>query len=166
VVFCGVRKKSSPTPKNNQLTIRKQMIRKISNKDNVSIAVYLSKKLNLSLTDANLKANKIIKSGLPAFILEGKDIQGICWVENKVIDNKKEKFVEILVNHWRLAENYIQILRWNLNGIYWFSLPKYDTLNRTFNKNGIRYIRCEGDKNIYCYKFELRHFTNYKNEDE
>ena len=141
------------------------MIRKISNKDNVSIAVYLSKKLNLSLSDANIKANKIIKSGLPAFILEGKDIQGICWVENRLIDNKKEKFVEILVNHWRLAESYIQILRWNLNGDYFLLIPKYDTLNRTYNKNGIRFLKVEGQNNLYVARFEKRNFYSFKSED-
>jgi hypothetical protein len=141
------------------------MIRQISTKDKTSIAIYLAQKLNISLPEANIKANKIVKSGLPAFMIEGKELQGICWVETRLIGEKKEKFVEILCNNWRLAESYIQVLRWNLNGIYWFSLPKHDFLNRTFNKNGLRYMRCEGDRNIYCYKFEKRNFYSFKSED-
>jgi len=125
----------------------------------------LAQKLNISLPDANIKANKIIKSGLPAFLLEGKDLQGICYVELRLVGDKKEKFVEILCDNWRLAESYLQVLRWNLDGIYWFSLPKRDFLNRTYNKQGIRYMRCDGDKNIYCYKFEKRNFYSFKSED-
>ena len=60
---------------------------------------------------------------------------------------------------------YIKILRWNLKGIYWFSLTKHDFLNRTYNKNGLRFIKCDGDKNLYCYKFEKRQFANFKSED-
>jgi DNA-binding XRE family transcriptional regulator len=141
------------------------MIRQASTKDKVSIAIYLAQKLNISLPDANRKANKIIKSGLPAFMLEGKDLQGICWVEFKLVGEKKEKFVEILCNNWRLAESYIQVLRWELDGIYWFSLPKRDFLNRTLNKAGIRFVKVDGDKNVYNYKFEKRNFFNYKSED-
>ena len=141
------------------------MIRQISTKDKTSIAIYLAQKLNISLPDANIKANKIIKSGLPAFLLEGKDLQGICYVELRLVGDKKEKFVEILCDNWRLAESYLQVLRWNLDGIYWFSLPKRDFLNRTYNKQGIRYMRCDGDKNIYCYKFEKRNFYSFKSED-
>lgn len=141
------------------------MIRQISTKDVTSLSVYLSQKLNVSLPDAKVKAKKIVKSGLPAFLLEGKDLQGVCWVESKSVGEKKEKFVEILCNNWRLAESYIQVLRWNLDGICWFSIPKHDWLNRTYNKNGIRFIKVDGDKNLYCYKFEKRNFFNYKSED-
>lgn len=141
------------------------MIRQVSTKDKTSIAIYLAQKLNISLSDANRKTNKIIKSGLPAFIFEGKDLQGICWIESRLIGEKKEKFVEILVNNWRLAESYIQVLRWRLDGIYFFSLPKRDFLNRTLNKAGIRFIKVDGDKNVYNYKFEKRNFFNYKSED-
>jgi hypothetical protein len=141
------------------------VIRQASTNDKTSIAVYLSKKLSISLPDANIKTNRIIKSGLPSFIKEGKDLDGVCWVETRLVNDKKEKFVEILVDNWRLAESYIQVLRWNLDGIYYFSLPKRDMLNRTYNKQGIRYMRCEGDRNIYCYRFEKRNFFNYKSED-
>jgi hypothetical protein len=141
------------------------MIRQVSTKDKTSVAIYLAQKLNISLPDANFKANKIVKSGLPVFMLEGKDLQGICWVELRLIGEKKEKFIEILCNNWRLAESYLQVLRWNLDGIFWFSLPKHDFLNRTLNKAGMRYVRVEGDRNIYNYKFEKRNFVNYKSED-
>ena len=141
------------------------MIRLISTKDKISIAIYLASKLNIDLPEANRRANKIIKSGLPSFILESKDLQGLCYVEKRQVGDKQEKFIEILVGNWRLAESFIQMLRWNLDGDYWFSLPRHDFLNRTFNKNGIRYVRVEGDRNIYCYRFEKRNFFNYKSED-
>lgn len=141
------------------------MIRQVSTNDNTSIAIYLSKKLNLSFSDAYIKTRKIIKSGLISLIKEDKDLEGICWVETKFINNKKEKFVEIYVNNWRLAESFIQILRWSLTGIYYFSLSKHDMLNRTLNKSGIRFLKVEGDKNIYNYKFEKRYFQSYKSED-
>ena len=137
----------------------------MSIKDKSSIAFYLSNKLNISIEDATIRANKIIKSGLENFIKEEKDLSGICYIESKLVNDTKIKYVEILVNNWRLAEQFLQCLRWTLNGEHWFSLPKHDFLNRTFNKNGLRYIRVEGDRNIYCYKFEKRDFRNYKNED-
>ena len=141
------------------------MIRQISTGDKISIAIYLASKLNIDLPEANRRANKIIKSGLPSFILESKDLQGLCYVEKRQVGDKQEKFIEILVGNWRLAESFIQVLRWNLDDDYWFSLPRHDFLNRTFNKNGIRYVRVEGDRNIYCYRFEKRNFFNYKSED-
>jgi hypothetical protein len=141
------------------------MIRQASTNDKTSIAVYLSKKLNISLKDANNKARKIIKSGLSAFILEGKDLLGICYVELRLVGNKKEKFVEILCDNWRLAESYIQILRWNLNGDYQFSVPKHDWLNRTLNKNGIRFNKIDGLNNLYIGRFEKREFHSFKSED-
>ena len=141
------------------------MIRPISTNDKVSIAIYLASKLNISLPEAKVKTNKILKGGLSAFILESKDLQGICYIEKRLIGEKQENFIEILVGNWRLAESFIQVLRWNLDGDYWFSLPRHDFLNRTFNKNGIRYVRVEGDRNIYCYRFEKRNFFNYKSED-
>lgn len=127
--------------------------------------MYLAQKLNISLPEASIKAKQIIKSGLPSLIKEAKDLSGVAWIEHRIVNDKKEKFIEILVNNWRLAEEFIQCLRWKLNGIYWFSLPRHDFLNRTFNKNGIRYIRVENDKNIYCYKFEKRNFYSFKSDD-
>lgn len=141
------------------------MIRQISTKDRTSISLYLASKLNIALPEANRIANKIIKSGLPSFILESKDLQGLCYVENRKIGDKQEKFVEILVGNWRLAESFLQVLRWNLNGIYYFALPKHDMLNRTLNKNGMRFFKVDGDKNLYNYKFEKRYFQSYKAED-
>ena len=141
------------------------MIRQVSTKDKTSIAIYLAQKLNISLPDANIKANKIIKNGLSAFMLEGKDLQGMCWVELRLIGEKKEKFVEILCNNWRLAESYLQVLRWNLNGDYFFSVPKHDWLNRTLNKNGIRFYKIDGLNNLYIGRFEKRTFYSFKSED-
>ncbi len=140
------------------------MIRRISNRDKVALTLYLSNKLRISLPEANSKVRKILKTGI-CFIKEEKDLTGVCWIESRLVGEKKEKFIEILCNNWRLAEDFIQVLRWNLNGIYFFALPKHDFLNRTFNKNGIRFQRVDGDKNIYNYKFELRNFVNYKSED-
>jgi hypothetical protein len=159
--------KISPTPKEkiNQLTKGIYMIRQISTQDKTSITIYLARKLNISLVDANIKTNKIIKSGLPAFILEDKDLEGICWVELRLIGLKKEKFIEILCNNWRLAESYIQVLRWNLNGDYFFSVPKHDWLNRTLNKNGIRFYKIDELNNLYIGRFEKRNFFNYKSDD-
>ncbi len=141
------------------------MIRYCTTKDLTSISMYLAQKLNISLPEASIKAKQIIKSGLPSLIKEAKDLSGVAWIEHRIVNDKKEKFIEILVNNWRLAEEFIQCLRWKLNGIYWFSLPRHDFLNRTFNKNGIRYIRVENDKNIYCYKFEKRNFYSFKSDD-
>jgi hypothetical protein len=141
------------------------MIRQTSTKDKTSIAVYLSKKLNISLKDASIKARKIVKNGLPSFLKESKDLEGVCWVETRLVNEKKEKFVEILVDNWRLAESFIQCLRWSLDGICWFSLPRHDMLNRTLNKAGIRFVKVDGDKNVYIYKFEKRYFQSYKSED-
>jgi len=141
------------------------MIRNCTTKDLTSIAIYFSQKLNISLFEANIKAKKIIKSGLPSLIKESKDLVGIAWIESRIVNDKKEKYIEILVNNWRLAEDFIQSFRWQLNGIYWFSLPRHDFLNRTLNKAGIRFVKVDGDKNIYNYKFERRQFFNYKSED-
>jgi hypothetical protein len=141
------------------------MIRPCSTKDKTSIAVYLASKLGISLSEATIKAKNIVKSGLPNFIKEEKNLTGLCYVEIRTINDKKEKFVEILSDNWRLAESFIQCLRWKLDGIFWFSLPKHDSLNRTYNKNSIRFVRVDGDKNIYNYKFEKREFRNYKSED-
>lgn len=141
------------------------MIRKTNAKDITSLSVYLSQKLGISISDAKKKASKIVKSGLPNFIKEEKDLSGVCFVETKIVNDVKKKFVYIYVNNWRLAENFLQCLRWNLNGEYWFALPKHDTLNRTYNKNSIKFIRVDGDKNIYCFKFEKRIFKSFKSED-
>jgi len=119
----------------------------------------------MPLSDAVKKANKIIKSGLTNFIKEGKDLEGVCYVESKLVNDKKEKFIVILVNNWRLAESFIQCLRWELNGDYFLSVPKHDFLNRTYNKNGIRFLRVDGDNNLYISRFEKRFFQSYKAED-
>jgi hypothetical protein len=142
------------------------MIRQISTKDKISLSVYLSSKLGISFSDATKKASKIIKSGFPNLMLESSDLQGVCWVETRIIADKKIKFVEMVVNNWRLAESFLQALRWKLCGEYWFSLPKHDFLNRTYNKQGIRFMKVDGQNNLYCYKFEKRNFFNYKREDE
>lgn len=141
------------------------MIRKFSSKDKMSISNYLSNKLNISLIDANRRAKRILKSGLPTLLKEDKDLQGLCWIETRLIGDKKENFVEIYVNHWKLAEHFLQCLRWELNGLYWFSLPIHDSLNRTLNKHGIRFVKVDGDKNFYHYKFEKREFKSFKLED-
>jgi hypothetical protein len=141
------------------------MIRICSTKDKTSIALYLSKKLNISLNDANIKTRRIVKSGLPSFIKESKELEGVCWVETRLVNEKKEKFITILVDNWRLANDFIQMFRWTLDGIYWFELPKHDMLNRTLNKAGIRFVKVDGDKNIYNYRFEKRYFQSFKSED-
>jgi hypothetical protein len=141
------------------------MIRKLDTKDKNSCAIYLATKLNISFSEALLKVNKILKSGLPNFLKDERDLQGICWVESRLIGDKKEKYIEILVNNWRLAENFIQILRWNLNGDFYLSIPKHSMLNRTYNKNGIRYLRVDGLNNLYIYRFEKRRFYNNKSDD-
>ena len=141
------------------------MIRQISTGDKTSIAIYLASKLNIDLPEANIKARKIVKNGLPSFIKEGKDLLGICYVELRLVGNKKEKFVEILCDNWRLAESYLQVLRWNLNGDYQFSVPKHDWLNRTLNKNGIRFNKVDGLNNLYIGRFEKREFHSFKSED-
>jgi hypothetical protein len=142
------------------------MIRQISTKDKIAFATYLVSKLNISYKEANKQAVRIIKSGFPALMLEARDLQGACWVENKIVNEKKMRYITILVNNWRLAEAFLQMLRWKLNGEYWFELPKHDFLNKTYNKNGVRFMRVQGNKNIYCYRFELRTFYNVKNEDD
>lgn len=141
------------------------MIRHCTTKDRTSIAVYLATKLKISLSEANSKAKRIVKNGMPSFLKEEKNLTGLCWVETRIVNDKKEKFVEILSDHWKLAESFLQCLRWALNGIYYFSLPRHDSLNRTYNKNGIRYLKVDGDRNIYVYKFEKREFRSFKEED-
>jgi len=141
------------------------MIRNWKQQDVSALSLYISKKLNVPISEATLKARKVIKSGLPSFLKEESDLTGVCWIEARVIDGKKLKFIEILANNWRLAEDYIQCLRWEIHGEYYFSVPRHDSLNRTYNKNGIRYLRVEGDKNIYVYRFERRNFVSYKSED-
>lgn len=141
------------------------MIRHCTTKDRTSIAVYLATKLKISLSEANSKAKRIVKNGMPSFLKEEKNLTGLCWIETRLVNDKKEKFVEILSDHWKLAESFLQCLRWKLDGIFYFSLPKYDSLNRTYNKNGIRYLKVDGDRNIYVYKFEKREFRSFKEED-
>ena len=141
------------------------MIRKATTKDITSIAVFLSNKLNLSLKDSIVKARRIVKNGLPSFLKEEKDLTGVCWVEKRLIGDVKKKFVCIHVDNWRLAESFIQCLRWTLNGEHMFFIPRRDMLNRTFNKNGIKYIKIDGDNHLYSYTFEKREFRNYKSED-
>jgi hypothetical protein len=141
------------------------MIRKAITKDITSIAVFLSNKLNLSLKDSVIKAKRIVKSGLPSFLKEEKDLSGLCFVETKLVGDVKKKFVNIYVSNWRLAESFIQCLRWTLNGEHFFLIPRKDMLNRTYNKAGIKYLKIEGDNHLYSYVFEHRVFTSYKSED-
>jgi hypothetical protein len=141
------------------------MIRHISTGDKNLVSDYLANKLRIPFSEAQKKARKIIKSGLPSFLLESKDLQGICYVENRIVNDKKEKFVEILCDNWRLAEKYIKILRWSLNGDYFFLVPKHDWLNRTYNKNGIRFYKVDGSNNLYIGRFEKRTFVNFKAAD-
>lgn len=141
------------------------MIRKISTKDITSIAIFLSNKLNLSLNDSLIKAKRIVKNGLPSFLKEEKDLTGVCFVETRLVNDVKKKFVEIHVKNWRLAEEFLQCLRWTLDGEYNFSIPRRDMLNRTYNKAGIKYIKIEGDNHLYSYTFQKREFRSYKSED-
>ena len=138
------------------------MIRQINKKDTLFISEYLSKKLSISNKEANSKISKLIKSGLPAFIKEGLYIDGICWVE---IDDKKVKRINFQVDNWKIAEDFIKVLKWNLNGDYIIELPKYDFLNKTLNKNGFKFFKVENNKNYYTYKFEKRVFYNTKSDD-
>lgn len=141
------------------------MIRHATTKDITSIATFLSNKLNLSLNDAVKKAKKIVKNGLPSFLKEEKDLTGVCWVEKRVVNNVPQKFVEIHVKNWRLAEDFIQCLKWSLNGEYMFLIPRKDMLNRTYNKAGIKYLKIEGDNHLYSYVFQKREFKSFKSED-
>ena len=141
------------------------MIRNATTKDITSIATFLSNKLNLSLTDAVKKSRKIVKNCSPSFIKEEKDVSGVWWVEKRIVNNVPQKFVEIHVKNWRLAEDFIQCLKWSLNGEYMFLIPRKDMLNRTYNKAGIKYLKIEGDNHLYSYRFEKREFRNYKSED-
>jgi hypothetical protein len=141
------------------------MIRNATTKDITSIATFLSNKLSLSLNDAVKKSRKIVKNYSPSFLKEEKDLSGVCWVENRIVNNVPQKFVEIHVKNWRLAEDFIQCLKWSLNGEYMFLIPRKDMLNRTYNKAGIKYLKIEGDNHLYSYRFEKREFRNYKSED-
>jgi hypothetical protein len=141
------------------------MIRKATIKDITAIALFLSNKLNLPFKETVVKARKIVKSGSPNFLKEEKDLTGVCWVEKKIVNNAPQKFVEIHVTNWRLAEMFLQCLRWELNGEYMFLIPRRDMLNRTYNKAGIKYLKIEGDNHLYVYKFEKREFRSYKSED-
>jgi hypothetical protein len=141
------------------------MIRNATTKDITSIATFLSNKLNLSLNDAVKKSRKIVKNYSPSFLKEEKDLSGVCWVEKRIVNNVPQKFVEIHVKNWRLAEDFIQCLKWSLNGEYMFLIPRKDMLNRTYNKAGIKYLKIEGDNHLYSYRFEKREFRNYKSED-
>ena len=141
------------------------MIRNISSKDKLVIADYLVSKKGISFLEANKIVKNILKGGRVSFIKENKECEGICYIYTKEINGEKLKFIEILVNNWRLAENYLQMLKWSLNGVYFFSLPKHDFLNRTYNKNNIKFLQVDGQNNIYSYKFEKRQFFNFKRED-
>jgi len=141
------------------------MIRLITKQDKSSIIEYLSKKLVISEQQAALKTNKLINRGLPFFIKELKNIEGICWVEHLTIDEKKVRKLFFLVDNWRLAEDLIKLLRWNLNGDYVIEIPKHDFLNRTLNKNGFRFSHIKDNYNVYNYRFEKRTFHNSKLED-
>lgn len=141
------------------------MIRQAELRDKIMVTEYVVKKLNISMKEANSKISKQIKSGLPLFLKDEKDIRGICWVEKITINDKKVKKLSFLFDDWRLAEDMIKYLRWQLNGEYITDLPKHDTLNRTLNKNGFRFTHIADNKNHYIYRFEKRTFKNYKSED-
>lgn len=141
------------------------MLRKVLDTDKNSLVLYLSSKLNISIASATITANKIIKHSSISFLKEEKDLSGVCWIESRMINNIKHKFIEIVCNNWRLAEDFLQCLRWNLNGTYYFLIPRHDFLNRTFNKNGIKFIKIEGENHLYSYKFEKREFRSFKSED-
>jgi hypothetical protein len=141
------------------------MIRKATIKDITAIALFLSNKLNLPFKETVVKARKIVKSGSPNFLKEEKDLTGVCWVEKKIVNNAPQKFVEIHVTNWRLAEMFLQCLRWELNGDYYFLIPRRDMLNRTYNKNSIKFLKIEGDNHLYSYVFQKREFRSYKSED-
>lgn len=141
------------------------MIRHCTTKDRTSIAVYLATKLKISLSEANSKAKRIVKNGMSSFLKEEKNLTGLCWVETRIVNDKKEKFVEILSDHWKLAESFLQCLRWALNGDYYFAAPIHDSLNRTFNKHGLQFIKVNDKFNVYIGRFEKRVFKSFKSED-
>lgn len=142
------------------------MIHHITNKDKVLVAEYLVKKLDIPFKDAIIKTQKIIKSGLPSYIKDEKNLSGVCWVEIRTVNNIKQKHVEILCDNWRLAELFLKVLKWDLNGDYCFSIPKHHFLNRTYNKQGLKFFKCNGNNNDYIMKYEKRNFYLIKSDDE
>lgn len=141
------------------------MIRAIKRTDKSDIVQYLVKKLSISFEESEKKARKLLKLNNLCFIKESKNLEGICWVENILVADKKVKKLSFLVDNWKLADDFIKLLRWNLNGEYITEIPKHDFLNRTLSKNGFRFLRLENNKNVYNYRFDLKIFTNYKIDD-
>lgn len=134
------------------------MIRSIKQKDKCDFITAYIYHNRCSPDEAKLKFNHIIKSGLFNLILEDKNISNFCWLEHKVINDKKNKYLYFLVNHWKVAESFINMCRWNINGEIWVELPKHHFLNRTLNKQNFKFIKVENNKNIYNYTFIQRKF--------
>lgn len=141
------------------------MIRLIKKEDTLSIVEYLLKKLAITPQEAKVISRKIVKSGLPSFLKDSKSLEGICWMEKSILNEKPIKKLNFLVDNWRLAEDFIKILRWNVNGEIIIDIPRHDFLNRTLTKNGFRFLKLENNRNVYNYRFEKREFHNIKSED-
>lgn len=144
------------------------MFRRINSTDKLNFIEYYSKKNNCSLKDSSYKFNKILKSGLPAIILNDKECKGICWIESIIINEKKVKLLSFLVDNWRVAESLIQILKWNFHGTVVVELEKHHFLNRTLNKNRFQFTHIKDNKNCYIFNFEKREFyvkPDYEDED-
>jgi len=139
------------------------MIRNIITKDKYNFLDYYSKQLNVSFKEAEIKFNKILKNSSAKLILVNKDVEGICWTEK---DDSKKKHLFLLVNHWKIAESFIQSLRWDLSGEYEINIPKYHFLNRTLNKNGFKFYKVDDKNNYYKYTFIKRILTNAKSESD
>jgi hypothetical protein len=141
------------------------MIRNLQPKDELNFITYYSSKTNCSLKDAKYQFKQIIKSGLPALIKEESILTGVCWIENRIVEEKKIKHLNFLVNNWRLAEAFLQVLRLNYNGKVIVELDKRHFLNRTLNKHHFNFLKLDNDKNIFEYKFEKRAIFT-KSDDE
>lgn len=134
------------------------MIRSVKSKDMSSFITTYSYHNHCSYLESKSKFNTLIKSGLFALVLEDKSVDNFCWVENKIVNEKKIKYLYFLVNHWKVAESFINMCRWNINGEIWVELPKHHFLNRTLNKQNFKFIKVEDNKNIYNYTFIQRKF--------
>lgn len=141
------------------------MIRPIKKSDKSSLCEYIKNKYSCTYTEAEKESRKLLKFSQKCYIKEDKDLYGVCWIEKCIFDKLPSKKINFLVDNWHLADDFIKILRWNLNGLYIIEVPQNHFLNKTLNKNGFRFIRLQNNKNLYHYKFELRKFTNYKLED-
>jgi hypothetical protein len=132
------------------------MIRNLQPKDELNFITYYSSKVNCSLKDAKHQFKQIIKSGLPALIKDESTLSGVCWIDSRKVEDKKIRYLNFLVNNWRLAEAFLQVLRWNYNGEVIVELDKHHFLNRTVNKNRFIFLRTENNKNIFKYTFIKR----------